>query len=88
MMLENMAIPIQEYKELLSTYIIDGKQPKKKQQRKVTGFPDINDEAIQNTIMTLMSLGYSKNEAKSKVDIAIESGLRFEQDIIKAILAM
>ena len=82
----NEAMPLEEYKALLSKIIIDGKAPKvPARSKKVVAF-NTNQEAIINTVDALMAQGWSYDDAKEKVSIAISEGFYTDNELINHIL--
>ena len=84
----NNAPTVEEYKSLLSKIIVDGKMPKvPARNKKVVAF-NTNQEAIINTVDALMAMGWSYDDAKDKVSIAIGEGFYTETEIINHILTL
>ena len=82
------AMPIAEYKKLLADFIINGRKPKiPKEHSKVVSI-HTDETQYQNLYETLRQLGYSKDEAFAKIDVALKEGLRMETEIIKYILSL
>lgn len=82
------AMPLEEYKRLLAGIIIEGKKPKVPPKHKSVIEININNAEYQNLYESLRQLGFSKEEAISKVDIAIKEGFIHETEIIKYILSL
>ena len=82
------AMPLDEYKRCLADFVMTGKKPKvNKVHSQVVNF-DTNEQQYQSLYETLRQLGYSKNEAATKLDITLKEGLRMETEIIKYILGL
>jgi hypothetical protein len=86
---DNQAVPLAVYKSMLSDWILNGKSPKiPKQHKKVVRFPEFNEEQLQNTVDTLISIGFGRTDALARVEIALEQGFRHENDILRAIMTL
>ena len=82
------AMPIAEYKKLLADFIITGKKPKiQRKHSKVVSF-DTDESQYQSLYESLRQLGFKKDEAFAKIDVALKEGLRMETEIIKYILSL
>jgi len=83
------AMPLAEYKANLAEFILNGKVKKLPKQYKNSVSFNENDEAIRNTVEALISLGYKRQDAISKIEIVLNNGcLRNEPELIKAVLAL
>jgi hypothetical protein len=80
------AVPMEEYKKLLSEFIVTGKKPKVKKQNQSAVSFDSNAEQIQLAIEALMGLGFGHKEAVTKVQISVKEGLYMHDEIIKKVL--
>jgi len=81
-------MPLEEYKMMLASVILEGKKPRVPVKHKNTINFSSNAVDYQNLYVTLMQLGYKKQEAMSKVDIAVREGFLNDQEIIKYILSL
>ena len=84
----NRAMPIAEYKALLATIIVDGKRPRIPAKNKNVVSFNTNQDGILDTVDALVSMGYNRADAKSKVDIAVSEGFYTEQEIIQRVLTL
>jgi len=84
----NWAMPLAEYKAMLSKIILEGKTPRvPAKHNKVVSF-NTNSQAIIDTVNTLVAMGYKYQDAKSHVTIAVAEGFYNEEEIIKRILSL
>jgi hypothetical protein len=85
----NYAVPLAVYKSMLADWVINGKKPRvPAKHKKVIQFPELNEEQLQSTVDTLVSLGFKRADALARVEIALEQGFRHENDILKAIMTL
>jgi len=85
----NQAVPLEVYKTMLADWVLNGKVKKIPAKHKnAIRFPEVGAEQLQNTVEALVSLGFDRKTAVSKVDIALEQGLRHEHEIIQSILTL
>jgi adenylate cyclase class IV len=73
---------------MLAGIIIEGKKPRVPAKHKNVVEFNINNADYQNLYESLRQLGFPKEEAISKVDIAIKEGFIHETEIIKYILSL
>ena len=82
------AMPLEEYKRMLAGVILEGRKPKVPPKHKnAVGF-HLNNEDHEKLYATLRQLGFKKEEAIAKVDIAVQEGFIHEPEIIKYILSL
>ena len=81
------AMPMQEYKAQLSSFVIEGKKPRvNKRNSAAISWP--NDAEVRSIVEGLCSMGFKLADAKQKVNIALNSGIFMHDEIVKAVLAM
>ena len=82
------AMPLNEYKRLLSEFIITGKKPRiPKEHSKVVSI-ETDKTQYQSMYETLRQFGFSKDEAFAQIDVALKEGLYMETEMIKYILTL
>ena len=82
------AMPLEEYKRMLASVILEGKKYKTPTQHKNAVNVKIDTAEHENLYATLRNLGFSKEESIAKVDLAVEHGFVRDTDIIKYILSL
>jgi Holliday junction resolvasome RuvABC DNA-binding subunit len=81
-------MPLDEYKRMLAGVILEGKKPKVPPQHKNAIKISLNNAEYEKLYATLRNLGFKKEEAIDKVEIAIQDGFIHETEIIKHILSL
>ena len=85
---ERNAMPLEEYKRMLAGVILEGKKYKITKHHKNAVNVKVDTADYENLYATLRNLGFGKEEAIAKVDIAIEQGFVRDTEIIKYILSL
>jgi len=85
---ERNAMPLEEYKRMLASVILDGKKYKILKQYKNAVNVKVDTVDYENLYATLRNLGFGKEESIAKVDIAVENGFVRDTEIIKYILSL
>ena len=82
------AMPLEEYKKMLASVILEGKKYRIAKEHNKVIKVHVDTVDYENLYATLRNLGFSKEEAIAKVDIAIEQGFIRDTEIIKYILSL
>ena len=82
------AVPLDEYKTMLSGLIVTGYKPRVARRNCNTISFNDKSEEIRNNVEALIHLGYKEADALKKVNVEVEQGFFSEEAITKKILSM
>ena len=81
------ALSLDEYKTLLVDLMM-GKKPKvPAKSKKVVSFEESGVDVV-SIVNTLRSLGFTEQQAKEKINVAVKDGFKFEEEILRYIMTL